>query len=50
VPRHSKIYRNFAQEYDRLLAERLAYPEDRHIVNMDPVELDGFLARLEGAA
>ena len=59
MPRHSKIYRNFAAEYDRLQAERiaafsefvadvnsLAYPEDRHVVRMDPAELDIFLQRV----
>ena len=48
VPRHSKIYRNFAIEYDRLQNERVAafkefvndcqssaYPEPRHLVRMD---------------
>ena len=52
MPRHSKVYRNFAAEYDRLQAERIAafseyvadvnsgaYPEDRHVVRMDPAEL-----------
>jgi 3-methyl-2-oxobutanoate hydroxymethyltransferase len=60
VPRHSKIYRNFAAEYDRLQTERiaafrefkadvdsLAYPENSHVVKMDPNELDAFLARIE---
>ncbi|WP_312798043.1 3-methyl-2-oxobutanoate hydroxymethyltransferase [Tianweitania sp.] len=59
MPRHSKIYRNFAAEYDRLQAERiaafsefvadvnsLAYPEDRHVVRMDPAELDIFSQRV----
>ena len=45
MPRHSKVYRNFAAEYDRLQAERIAafsevcrrrqaaaYPGSRHIV------------------
>ncbi|RWN82318.1 MAG: 3-methyl-2-oxobutanoate hydroxymethyltransferase, partial [Mesorhizobium sp.] len=52
MPRHSKVYRNFAAEYDRLQAERiaafseyvadvnsLAYPEDKHVVHMDPDQL-----------
>lgn len=60
MPRHSKVYRNFAAEYDRLQQERiaafteyrqdvesLAYPEDRHVVHMDPAELDQFLKGLE---
>lgn len=58
MPRHSKVYRNFAAEYDRLQAERVAafsefvadcnsraYPEERHIVRMDPAELNAFLAK-----
>ena len=62
MPRHSKVYRNFAAEYDRLQTERiaafsefvadvnsLAYPEDRHVVRMDPAELDIFLQRVSGA-
>ena len=61
LPRHSKVYRNFAAEYDRLQQERiaafteyrqdvesLAYPEDRHVVHMDPAELDLFLKGLDG--
>lgn len=61
VPRHSKVYRDFRAEYDRLQAERVAafgefvadvqsgaYPEDRHLVRMDPAELEGFLARIGG--
>src|SRR4051795_5317121 len=52
MPRHSKVYRNFAAEYDRLQQERVAafsefvadvesqaYPEEKHIVRMDPSEL-----------
>ena len=52
VPRHSKVYRNFAAEYDRLQRERVsafcefvadvdskAFPEEKHIVHMDPEEL-----------
>ncbi len=50
MPRHSKVYRDFAAEYDRLQAERVAafgefvadvesgaYPEDRHVLRMEPV-------------
>ena len=61
MPRHSKVYRNFAAEYDRLQAERiaafkefvtdvdsLAYPEEKHIVRMAPDELSAFLKRLDG--
>jgi 3-methyl-2-oxobutanoate hydroxymethyltransferase len=59
MPRHSKVYRNFAAEYDRLQVERVAafsefvadcnsraYPEERHIVRMDPAELNAFLAKV----
>lgn len=48
VPRHAKVYRNFAAEFDRLQAERVVafreftadvarggYPEPRHEVRMD---------------
>jgi 3-methyl-2-oxobutanoate hydroxymethyltransferase len=60
MPRHSKVYRNFAKEHDRLQEERVkafkefvadcdsgAYPEEKHIVRMDPKELKGFMKRLE---
>ena len=60
MPRHSKVYRNFAAEYDRLQAERVAafseyaadvrsaaYPEAKHLVHMDPAELTAFLAMAE---
>ena len=63
MPRHSKVYRNFAAEYDRLQAERVAafseyvadvnsgtYPEDRHIVHMDPDELTLFMKKVDGKA
>lgn len=59
VPRHSKRYRDFAAEHARLQAERTAafteykrdvdsgaYPEDRHLVSMDPTELARFRERL----
>jgi 3-methyl-2-oxobutanoate hydroxymethyltransferase len=55
IPRHAKVYRNLAAEYDRLQAERVAafsefaadvasgaYPETRHNVDMDPAELAAF--------
>lgn len=55
IPRHSKVYRNFAAEYERLQAERIAafsefvsdvedsrYPESQHVVNMHPSELERF--------
>ncbi len=63
MPRHSKVYRNFAAEYDRLQAERVAafrefitdveaaaYPEDKHVVKMAPEELLAFRTALKGAA
>ena len=56
MPRHSKVYRNFAAEYDRLQQERIAafsefvadvksraYPEEEHIVRMEPAELERFI-------
>ena len=59
MPRHSKVYRNFAAEFDRLQAERVAafseyvadvnskaYPEDKHIVHMDANELDVFMQHI----
>ncbi len=61
MPRHSKVYRNFAAEYDRLQAERVAafkefiadvaasaYPEDKHVVKMAATELSAFRAALKG--
>jgi 3-methyl-2-oxobutanoate hydroxymethyltransferase len=60
VPRHSKVYRNFAAEYDRLQQERIAafsellrdirsgaYPETKHQVGIPKAELDQFLRALE---
>lgn len=60
MPRHSRVYRNFAAEYDRLQNERIAafreyvadvesgaYPEERHIVRMAPAELDSFLDAID---
>ena len=62
MPRHSKVYRNFAAEYDRLQAERVAafseyvadvtsraYPEERHLVRMPEHELQAFMAGIDGA-
>lgn len=59
MPRHSKVYRNFAAEYERLQRERVAafsefrrdveagaFPEDRYLVKMDAAELAAFRARL----
>ena len=61
MPRHSKVYRDFAAEHDRLQAERIsafgefaadvasgAYPEDRHLVRMDSAELQNFMNGLPG--
>ena len=55
MPRHSKVYRDFAAEYDRLQAERIAafreyvadvadgsYPQDSHLVKMPDAELARF--------
>lgn len=55
VPRHAKVYRDFAAEHDRLQAERVAafaefvadvragaYPEERHVVRTPPDELEAF--------
>lgn len=54
-PRHAKTYRNFAQEYARLQAERIAafqefiadvntggYPQPQHNVPMQDAEFDAF--------
>ncbi len=59
IPRHSKIYRDFRAEYDRLQQERVAafrefvadvengaFPEDSHLVRMDAEELEDFKSRL----
>ena len=62
VPRHAKTYRNFADEFDRLQAERIAafrefkadvdsraYPEASHQVAVADAELRKFLDALERA-
>jgi 3-methyl-2-oxobutanoate hydroxymethyltransferase len=59
-PRHAKVYRNFAAEYDRLQQERIAafreyaddvrsgaYPEKAHLVGIEPTELAAFLDHLD---
>ena len=59
MPRHSKVYRNFAAEFERLQSERIAafreyvadvasggYPEPRHVVRMDRHEFKAFKQRL----
>lgn len=58
-PRHARVYRNFAAEYDRLQQERIAafreyaddvrsgaYPEKGHLVGIEAAELAAFLERL----
>ena len=58
-PRHAKSYRNFAAEYARLQAERIAafkefiadvnsggYPQPQHDVPMPDAEFDAFKAGL----
>ena len=60
MPRHSKVYRNFAAEFDRLQAERIsaftefaanvqtgAYPKDAHIIRMKPEELEKFMRAID---
>jgi 3-methyl-2-oxobutanoate hydroxymethyltransferase len=60
LPRHARVYRNFAAEYDRLQAERVAafsefradvasgaFPEPRHVVSMPHRELDTFLREID---
>ncbi len=60
MPRHSKVYRDFAAEFDRLQAERIAafsefvadveskaFPQDRHVVRMDPTELQRFMGQID---
>ena len=55
MPRHAKVYRDFAAEYDRLQQERInayrefiadvasgAYPQECHVVSMPPDELAAF--------
>jgi len=58
-PRHAKTYRNFAAEFERLQAERVAafrefvsdvnsgaYPAPEHVVPVSDAEFEGFLAGL----
>ena len=62
VPRHSKVYRDFAAEYARLQGERIAafavfraevesgaYPEERHLVRMSDAERTRFRELLTDA-
>jgi 3-methyl-2-oxobutanoate hydroxymethyltransferase len=59
-PRHAKVYRNFRAEYDRLQKERIAafkefradvlsgaYPEDKHLVDIEDKEFAAFMKRLD---
>jgi 3-methyl-2-oxobutanoate hydroxymethyltransferase len=59
MPRHSKVYRNFASEFDRLQQERIAafrefvtdvstgtYPEEQHVVRMTPEHVALFRTRI----
>lgn len=61
VPRHAKVYRDFAAQYARLQAERIAafsefradvetgaFPQAGHLVRMDPAERDRFLDGIGG--
>lgn len=63
IPRHGKVYRDFNAEYARLQQERvaafkefkadvdsLAYPEEKHIVRMDPAEMKAFMAQVDTVA
>jgi 3-methyl-2-oxobutanoate hydroxymethyltransferase len=58
--RRSKAYRNFAAEYERLQAERVAAlskfvadvssracPQERHVLDMDPDELGSVMANID---
>jgi 3-methyl-2-oxobutanoate hydroxymethyltransferase len=60
MPKHSKVYRNFAAEYDRLQAERVAafkefhgdvtsgaYPQPEHLQRVKPEEFGAFRERLQ---
>ena len=60
IPRHAKVYRNFAAERDRLQAERIAayreyiadiagrsYPATEHDVSIADVEFDAFIDAID---
>ena len=62
MPRHAKVYRNFAAEFDRLQRERVSafsefiadvrlgnYPEERHLVRMPESELSAFTELMDKA-
>ncbi len=59
IPRHAKIYRNFAKEFERLQKERIAafgefvadvktgaYPHEQHLVSITKPELEKFIKSL----
>jgi 3-methyl-2-oxobutanoate hydroxymethyltransferase len=59
IPRHAKIYRNLAKEFERLQKERIAafsefvadvktgaYPEEKHLVGITKTELEKFIKSL----
>ena len=59
VPRHSKVYRDFAREYERLQRERVSafteyrldvesgsFPAEEHVVHMKPDEWERFVSVL----
>jgi 3-methyl-2-oxobutanoate hydroxymethyltransferase len=60
IPRHAKVYRNLAAEYDKLQRERIeafkefkadvvsgAFPESGHCVEIGDEQFDAFLKRIE---
>jgi 3-methyl-2-oxobutanoate hydroxymethyltransferase len=62
IPKHAKVYRNFAAEYDRLQRERVAafsefhrdvqskaFPEEAQVVNALPGEFEKFKGMLKKA-
>jgi 3-methyl-2-oxobutanoate hydroxymethyltransferase len=62
IPKHAKVYRNFAAEQDRLQRERIAayreyaadvasaaFPEPAQIVGVDPAEVEAFRKMLPKA-
>jgi 3-methyl-2-oxobutanoate hydroxymethyltransferase len=61
IPRHARVYRNFAAERDRLQQERVSayreyiadvnsgsYPSDDHDVSIEDTELAQFIAKIAG--
>jgi 3-methyl-2-oxobutanoate hydroxymethyltransferase len=60
-PRHAKVYRDFAAEYERLQKERIAafqefsddvasgeYPQPHHVVPIKDEEFNAFMKKLDG--